>query len=410
MTEKHIALAEWHWIGHNPTYFAHFVVALEELGADVLAICPAPEEARQTVAKLRGERGLGPSRDGQTTYRQMVIQARRFQGIRPARIGAIDWTLRHFRSIERVAKEWQAESGKRLDLLFYACIYDWDFDWFQLAQPFLSLPWSGLYLHSTSLRLPGLANAHTGRVPSPAKTFHGPLCRGAAVLDEGIASQLAAITGKPVVIFPDLTDERFPTEPSGRMLEVRLRAFAAGRPVIGLFGYLVRSKGLLPLAQASRHPRMADRCFAFGGEVWWPNFSREEHRTMADVLAKGANTWNHLVRIEEEQLNPLLSACDVLYAAYLDFPNSSNMLTKAALLKKPVIVSDGHLMAERVRRFRMGEVIPQGDVDALAEAIAKITGDLGAWVAENQPRWPDYLREHSFERLKESFREVLAKV
>lgn len=411
MIEKCIALVEWNWIGHHPTYFTHYILALEELGVDVLAICPKPDAARQTVANLRLQRGLGSSRYGQTVYRQVVFQGRRFQGIRPARISDIDWTLRYFRSIEGLAKEWQVESGKQVDLIFYACIYDWDFDWFRFVQPFLSLPWAGQYLHALSLRLPGRVNTLTHRVPSPEKIFRGSLCKGVAILDEGMASRLAVIIGKPVVVFPDLTDERVPKGMSGRALENRLKRFADGRPIVGLFGHLQKSKGTILLALASRQPKMTEMCFAFGGEVGWSSFSPQEMETFIDVLTNGENTWYHLLRIPDGQpINSVLSACDILYAAYLDFPHSSNVMTKAALLKKPLIVSEGYLMAERVRRFRMGEVVPEGNVDALVDAILKITENPEAWVAENQPRWSDYCREHSFEHLKEAFLELLAKL
>ena len=186
---------------------------------------------------------------------------------------------------------------------------------------------------------------------------------------------------------------------------------SAGRPLIGLFGYLLRSKGVYPFALLSRHPKMSGTCFAFAGEIAWNSFALDEAETIREILTTGSNTWNHLMRIpKEEQLNSLISSCDVLYAAYLDFSSSSNILAKVALFRKPVIVSEGHLMAERVRRFRMGEVVPQGDVEAQAEAVSKIIRDPRAWTEKSQPRWEDYAREHSFSRLKESFAELLLNI
>jgi glycosyltransferase involved in cell wall biosynthesis len=410
MSRKQIAVVEWNWTGHHPGFFAQFVLALEELGIEVLALCPQPEEARRTVAELREHRGLGPLRDGQTAYRRLAIHGKRFLRLRPARISAIDWTLRHFRAIEGLVKKWQAESGKRVDLIFYACIFDWDFDWFDWVRPFLKFRWAGLYMHASGLRLPGQPNPETGRLAHPEKLFHGPLCLGVATLDEGAAPRLAEVTGKPVAIFPDLTDERLPTGPSGRALGNRLRRFANGQPIIGLAGNLVKRKGVLQMAAASRDPRMSEVIFALAGEMGWWSYSLQEKETLLNVLTNGENMLSHLLRIpEEEQLNFLMSALDVVYAAYLDFPHSSNIMVKAALLRKPLIVSDGYLMAERVRRFRMGEVVPQGDVEALVGAIIKITRNPKAWIEENQPRWSDYCREHSFERLKEAFGGLLAK-
>lgn len=409
-----MAVVDWNWAGHHPALFANFVLALEELGCEVLAICPNPEEARAHIGALRVQRGMGRGKAGGTEYRAIGLPALRFAGMRPSRIGApvaaVDWAWRHFRGIEALVQRWQAEAGKRVDLIFYACVYDWDFQWFRLVEPFLKYPWAGLYLHALSFRMPGRANPRTGRVPCPEKYFGGAACKGVAVLDEGIAAQVAAVTGKPVAVFPDLPMEGMVANNGGSLGE-RLRCAAGDRPIVGLFGYLQPSKGLLPFLQAARQPEAAGVTFALAGEFHGAQFSSEEKQTICEVLSNGRNTWNHLLRIPDEaQLNSVLAACDVLYAAYLDFPHSSGFLAKAALLGKPVIVSEGYLMAERVRKFRMGEVVPQGDVEAIVGAILSIVKHPQAWVAEKQPRWQDYLREHSFARLKESFQVLLGQI
>ncbi len=102
-----------------------------------------------------------------------------------------------------------------------------------------------------------------------------------------------------------------------------------------------------------------------------------------------------------------MATCDVIFAAYLDFPHSSAIQCKAADLNKPIIVSEGYLMAERTRRFSLGEVIPQGNAKALLEAIIRITKNPGVWVAEHKPRWSEYRLENSFERFKKSLVELL---
>jgi glycosyltransferase involved in cell wall biosynthesis len=411
MRDKCVALIEWHWEGHHPTFFALDILALEELGVHILAVSPRPEEAFQTVAQLRQERGLPPSRIGQTTYLSCTSQRMRFGRLSFLPVTRIDWTLRHFRGLERQIKAWQVESGRQVDLLFYACIYDREFKWFGIAQPFLNLPWSGLYLQALSPRRPNDAASAPGQSTDMQKILSSSRCQAVVVLNEAAASSLSAATNKPVVVFPDLTDERLPANTDANSLEVRLRQFANGRPVVGLFGHLRKSKGVLPLARASQHPRLKNVCFAFGGELAPLAFSPEETKILSDVLTQGENTWSHLSRIpDEEQLNALMSACDILYAGYLNFPYSSNILAKAAFLRKPVIVNDGFLIADRVRRFRMGEVVPPNDPDQLVETLAQITRDPKAWMEKNEPRWPDYRREHSFARLKEAFCELLEKI
>jgi hypothetical protein len=103
-----------------------------------------------------------------------------------------------------------------------------------------------------------------------------------------------------------------------------------------------------------------------------------------------------------------MAACDVLAATYTDFPHSSGIQTKAAVLGIPLIVSEGYLMAERTKRFRMGEIVAPQDAATLLEAVVKITEDPASWTNANKPLWGNYLQEHSFARLKSSLAELLA--
>jgi glycosyltransferase involved in cell wall biosynthesis len=402
-----VALVDWHWQGHHPAYFNYFVLALEELGIGVLALCPDPVKAAETANSFRKNSGLGSSGRLRTKFRAIKVPHWRFPYVRPSRISAIDWAIRHFTGIEKKIEEWKRESGIKTDAVFYACMYDWDFEWVRYAQPFLHLPWQGLYLHAMSFRMPGRPHPRLGRLMFPEKMFGGKRCRGVAILDEGISQQVSKAIGKHVVVLPELTDSAFATNEREAMLAERLKQFAAGRPIIGLFGYLQKSKGILTFLEAARMPAASNICFALGGEMLWP-LDRAESNKIQLTLGEYPNIWNHLARIpSESSLNSLMAGCDILFAAYHDFPHSSNIQIKAATLGKPLIVSDGYLMAERVRRYNAGEVIRQGDAQALLDAIFKITKDPAAWVANNQPQWSEYCRENSFERFKSGLAELL---
>jgi hypothetical protein len=240
------------------------------------------------------------------------------------------------------------------------------------------------------------------------KIFRHHLCRGFGILDEQLVGRLARSTGKPVFVVPDLTDERPATSSADRVLGAQLKRFAAGRPIVGLLGHLKKSKGLLTFLEAAQLPGAANVCFALAGEVIWDSVAPQADQ-IKRLLANSPNIWSHLARIPNEPcFNDLLAAGDVVFAAYWDFPHSSGMVTKAAVFHKPLIVSDGHLMAERVRRYHLGEVIPQRDARALLEALLNITRDPAAWVAAAQPQWPDFCRVHSFEQLKVSLHQLLA--
>jgi hypothetical protein len=93
-----------------------------------------------------------------------------------------------------------------------------------------------------------------------------------------------------------------------------------------------------------------------------------------------------------------------LFAAYLNFPHSSNLLTKSALLEKPIIVSEGFLMAERVKKYRMGKVIPEGNVK---DGLAAMMSLLGKEKNCKEPLFKEYYRKHNPEALKDAMNSVI---
>ncbi|MDP3851553.1 MAG: glycosyltransferase [Luteolibacter sp.] len=405
---KRIALVDWNWVGHHPTFFNYFILAMEELGMEVLALCPNPDEAEALARQTRRSTGDNAPQSGRTHFEKIRITEQRFPHLRPRRLAAIDWAIRHFRGIENQALAWTPLSGGRVDAIFHACVYDRDFEWMQGARPFLRIPWTGLYLHALSYRMPGAFRPGTRRKPFPERIFGGQLCRSLGILDEGIVSEVSRHLGKPVVALPDLADGR-PAETGDEcLLGGCLKDFAAGRPIVGLFGHLQKSKGLLTFLEAARLPGASGVCFALAGDVLWPE-DADEAAAIRNALAACPNLWTHLERIPTEPaLNDLMGACDVLAAAYTDFPHSSGIQAKAAVLGKPLIVSGGYLMAERAKRFRMGEIVPQQDAGALLDAVVRIARDPAGWADASKPLWREYLQEHSFERLKTRLADLLA--
>ena len=119
---KCIALVEWNWVGHHPTYFNHFILAMEELGVEVLALCPDPCQAEELANNTRREADATIPHRGRTHFKKLNIPSPRFGGLRPRRIAAIDWTIRHFTGIEDQIGEWTRESGHKVDAILYACI------------------------------------------------------------------------------------------------------------------------------------------------------------------------------------------------------------------------------------------------------------------------------------------------
>jgi glycosyltransferase involved in cell wall biosynthesis len=192
-------------------------------------------------------------------------------------------------------------------------------------------------------------------------------------------------------------------------LDVKIRRFAAGAPIVAALGNLQYTKGVTTLARLALDPANSDLCFVFMGEVYWESFKHEERALISSLMDRCENAYTHFARVPDEHyFNSAVRLSDVVFAAYLDFPNSSGILTKAAVFRKPIIVSDGYLMAERVRQYQMGEVVPEGDVEATGRAIRGIIKDPGAWRARRHPQWQEYHENHCYNRLKVAFSTLLA--
>jgi glycosyltransferase involved in cell wall biosynthesis len=395
-----IALVEGCWEGHHPTYFHKFCQTALQLGYDTFVICPRPEEI---LSADYGTRGNGPATEGllaavkfETPHRQ--IRPRRYQERFDAFL-ANQW-------LRRTLRELEARHRRKISLVFFTCIYDVKFRYFPRTAIGFPWRWSGLYLHCRSFRMPGKPIQYTQIIPEPEKLFRHPKLQSVAVLDEGAVEYMRGVTGgRSISVFPDVTNETAPA-PGGMAEE--LRQFAAGRPIVGVLGHLHATKGVATLARIALDPANEDMVFAFIGEIIEGVFTPEE-REMLSRLKTAPNVFVRFERVPDGALfNAVLQACDVIFAAYHDFPNSSNMLTKAALLERPVLVSEGYLMAERVRRYSLGEIVPENNAPLAAAGLRKILTDKAAWLDQHRPQWQEYRAAHSTEALVQAFGQLLA--
>ena len=99
----------------------------------------------------------------------------------------------------------------------------------------------------------------------------------------------------------------------------------------------------------------------------------------------------------EAVFDSLVQQSDYLFAYYRNFKKSSNVLTKGAFYKKPVIVSEKYLMGERVRKYKLGFSLSE-----------EKTLDMYKNESINRFEFDENLRQifvdsHSVERLKTIF-------
>ncbi len=403
-----VALVDWNWTGHHPTYFTHFAAAMAEAGAEVIPVCPNTHDFTDLLTTTRV--------DVEASARILPVQqtlpptwSGRFL---PASLRAKANALSVFGRLAGQLRAWEKSNVRKIDLVFFACIYDRQFAEFRFAERLFRFPWSGLYLHARSFRMPGSPIPYLGGLPCPEKIFSSPWMRSIGLLDEGVVESVELITaGRPVVVFPDITDAACPpAEGSAWGLSRKMQQMAAGRPVVCLLGHLQWTKGLEEFTSLALRPDMKDVFFFLGGEISWFQTDPAKRAWMQQAWEQADNIYAHLQRLPEQTMNTIICSSDAVFAAYRSFPNSSNVLTKAAVFKKPIVVSDGFLMAERVRVYRMGEIVPEGDVPALAAAIKRMLAPGYQNALAAQARWAEYSASHASSRLPECFERILESV
>jgi hypothetical protein len=210
-----------------------------------------------------------------------------------------------------------------------------------------------------------------------------------------------------VIVFPDVADASPPDQDFVPALQMRKRA--NGRKIIALAGILARRKGMLLMMDVARQAINEDWYFVFAGELALNSFLPEEQRSILDwVQSPPANCFFHFQRLPDEpQFNAIIDTCDILFAVYPHFLSSSNLLTKAAIFEKPIVVSDAYCMGERVRKYGLGATVAEDSAPQCIAAIRQLCDQLARDGHIPAARYQEYREIHSPEQLRVALRTLL---
>ena len=398
---KTIALFDNCRDGHHLTYLQLFSQMLLEMGYRVLVLCQESASLQQWIEQH------SPEVSKCLNVFEVDVPLTPHLPI----IGELPRTamvLAEWRYAAKTIKKAAIESAVQIDIVFFAWLDSY-------LSPYLSpvivdrlfpYQWSGLYFTPPHL-LDGEKLLPIIHKPISTYTLlESNRCQGIALLHELEANRLQKQFRKPIAIFPDLTDEALPKNDYEVVQRICLQA--KGRLVIGLIGGLTQRKGLMTLLQVAQTATDKDWFFVFAGRLYEHEIpDKELAQIKSFIQSHPDNCLFHFERIpEESQFNAIIDICDVLFAAYERFPYSSNLITKAAVFEKPIIVSEGYCMAERVKTFRMGMSIPEKDVSRCIDAIQKISLDLHC-PPDLAADFAGYRQIHSALSLRQAFSAIL---
>ncbi|HEU5408921.1 MAG TPA: hypothetical protein VFU48_14225, partial [Nitrospira sp.] len=230
---------------------------------------------------------------------------------------------------------------------------------------------------ATICRLPwgGIRFAPPG--PPPCEGYYSlSTLGGVCFLDETICrAYSASLPEKYFQYLPDITSGELPEHPCLMAEEIICRA--AGRKIVFLGGTIVGKKNIAQWSELIARADARRWFFVQVGEIHGNTFSPEDTAAFERLVADPPeNLLLHTHYLSDErEFNAIIRMADIIFAVYRNFRNSSNMLGKAACFEKPILVSDGCLMGDRVCHYGIGLAVPHDDVQAMVCALEKLTKD-----------------------------------
>ncbi len=222
----------------------------------------------------------------------------------------------------------------------------------------LNYPWYCLWVQTQNFGKPNFKDT--------VEFFNCPNCKGILLLEENKLQIIQSLLpDKKVLHLPDLVHN---TKINHNYELAKLIKKQAGeKKIIGLVGRICDSKGLKTFLKTICLKESNKYFFILigGGKIENP-----EVINLLNQSSEFENTLYFLSNISlDENFNAVFNLCDIVYAAYKNFPWSSNTLSRAAYFHKPIIVNTGHLMEKRVKEYNLGTTITPDNPEKLLTAI-----------------------------------------
>lgn len=391
---KTVLLIEHYWQGHHPTYFKQLSRALLELGCEVWAVCPNPDDLRRFLEKYLNEESL--TRLSTWHLPEMRFPTQWSENNLRSRIGRFLSTVFYWLLAAELARTTSREKGNKApDLTFFAKVDG-------LLKPFLHskaidfifpYQWSGLYVHPKH----DLINKRwMPELLRPEISISSKYCAGLVSIDEMYVEAMNQKYRLPVFYIPDMIDE---TDPSlEHPIYKQIRHLAKNRTVVGLVGALSERKNIKLLHECIKRLDKEKFYFYFAGPS-----SPEMEAIRQQIQSEGyENVFFYLQNIlDGVDFNSILNASDILFLVYKT-QWSSNVLTKAAMLRKKVLASNIGLVGKRVIEHKLGYTVDIDDSQNAARLIEKLSREN-----TDQFGFDEYFLLNSFSQVKKAMAALL---
>lgn len=385
----HIVLIDPNLAGHRLMYFYEYAKLLAEMNHRVSVISGDEEKCRRYFDQCGAISGI--------SFFPFVKE-----------VSEIKWLSKyefypHLLLLKRIRQSLKLVKDVNMLFLMYLDFFVFDFNEpaFQsrgmngfmnryvlpfMVDHYIDKPWCGILFH------PAFLNHKESRY-----FFSSRNCRAVAMLDEYWKDEGLTIVK---TVIPDITDTYCAEELTPVAAEVRRRA--GDRKVISLLGSLEMRKGLGPLL-ATIPSLPPDKYFFILSGKADPSLPEQVKNDILLVRNRENCYVNSEGIASETEFNDMVRISDLIYLVYNNFPHSSNLLTKAAFFKKPVLATGNGCIGNRVLKYQLGVTMKDDHPETISRTILRFNElyDIknGLFI--------EYSMAHSKDRLKEVLRRII---
>lgn len=245
-----------------------------------------------------------------------------------------------------------------------------------MAKKIMPACWSGIYIqpsYRTSIHLGHLKSREQFLAE---KNFALPSCQSIFVLDSTYQTFFKKVHPTLNCIFlPELCLDIKSSNPddSDNLAPIiqNIKARACGRKIISILGALTRKKNLLLFLEAIDRLDTDEYFPLVIGELRKNQYSEEEIKTIYQLVEKHQKNGFFMLDYHipnEKDFDHLIRLSDIIYLQYKNHPFSSNILIRALMHRKAVIVSPGYLLEKLVNQYSW-QAVAEEDCGKIIRAI-----------------------------------------
>lgn len=390
---KVISLVDFRVTGHHPLYLSHFAKAFQSLNYDVDIYTTDVGKCRELLLKALPCLDLSNIsflRTNAATH----TQKRKF-GCR---------SFFQLIELQQEIEQQEKVNGVKYETVFFAYLDD-------IAHPDFNLPY--LFKTPFTKKFSGLLMAPREKtLERPAFPLHFFLTSiierqnadisELGILVEDVQSEVAKKLNRKTVVYPDFCSTNAVNLTDFPLVE-RLLKQRTDRLVSSLLGSIHSHKSVDLFLDCIYTADPAKHFFVIAGKFAWHSFTSDQQELIKEVISNPPqNLIVHDNWLESEVMfDTIVQLSDVLFAYYRGFKKSSNLLTKGAVYRVPVVVSNEHLMGERVRKYELGYSLSEPQVLDLYKQSEWEKFEFNETLRSN------YVKIHSVDRISDIFANLL---